>query len=117
MNGISKGTFGTYVKADWGKGRKFLTSILMGGWSMLDWMANALLMMSFYHNCRLYEGAEIPKGFYTKYEMEQAFLKAGKTKADGKKAFHNYSNLGSRITLWDAYDFKNGQAFIKPQYE
>jgi hypothetical protein len=117
MNGISKGTFGIYTKADWGKGRKFFSNLLMGGWSMLDWMANALLMMSFYHNCRLYEGDEIPKGFYTKYEMEQAFLKAGKTKADGKKAFHNYSNLGSRITLWDAYDFKNGQAFIKPQYE
>lgn len=117
MNGVSKGTFGTYVKADWGKGRKFLTNILMGGWSMLDWMANALLMTAFYHNCRLYEGTEIPKGFYTKYEMEQAFMNAGKTRADGKKAFHNYSHLGSRITLWDAYDFKNGQAFVKPQYE
>jgi hypothetical protein len=76
MNGISKGTFGTYVKADWGKGRKFLTSILMGGWSMLDWMANALLMMSFYHNCRFFEGVVengvyvIKPGFYTKYELQ-----------------------------------------------
>ena len=117
MNGISKGTFAIYTKADWGKGRKFFSNLLMGGWSMLDWMANALLMMSFYHNCHLYEGDEIPKGFYTKYEMEQAFLNAGKTKADGRKAFHNYSNIGSRITLWDAYSFKDGQAFIKPQYE
>ena len=117
MNGISKGTFATYTKADWGKGRKFLTNILMGGWSMLDWMANALLMTAFYHNCRLYEGNEIPKGFYTKYEMEQAFLKAGKTKADGKKAFHNYAHLCSRITLWDAYGFSDGRAFVKPEYE
>jgi hypothetical protein len=70
MNGISKGTFGIYTKADWVKGRKFFSNLLMGGWSMLDWMANALLMMAFYHNCRLYEGTEIPKGFYTKYEME-----------------------------------------------
>lgn len=117
MNGISKGTFGIYTKTDWGKGRKFLSSILMGGWSMLDWMANALLMMAFYHNTRLYEGDEIPKGFYTKYEMQQAFMKAGKTKSEGTKAFHNYTNLMSRVTLWDAYGFKNGEAFVKPEYE
>jgi hypothetical protein len=46
MNGISKGTFGIYTKTDWGKGRKFITDLLMGGWSMLDWMANSLLMMA-----------------------------------------------------------------------
>lgn len=117
MNGISKGTFGLYTKTDWGKGRKFLSNLLMGGWSMLDWMANALLMMAFYHNCRLYEGNEIPKGFYTKYEMQQEFAKVGKSKSYANKIHHDWSNFGRRITLWDAYGFKNGEAFVKPEYE
>lgn len=117
MNGISKGTFGIYTKTDWGKGRKFLSNILMGGWSMLDWMANALLMTAFYHNVRLYEGNEIPKGFYTKYELQQEFLKIGKTKSYANKIHHDWSNFGRRVTLWDAYTFKDGEAFIKQEYE
>lgn len=117
MNGISKGTLGIYSKADWGKGRKFLSNIIMGGWSMLDWMANALLMTAFYHNCRFYDGGVVPNGFYTKYELQQAFLNAGKTKADANAAHHNFKNFGRRDTLWDAYYFIDGEAHVKPQYE
>lgn len=132
MNGISKGTYGTYVKADWDKGRKFLSNFLMGGWSMLDWMANALLMTAFYHNVRFYEGLKddagnsiIEAGFYSKYDLQQAFLKAGRTKHEANLVHANYAGMFSsteeeymkadgsigkrkvlgRISLWDAYEF------------
>ena len=117
MNGISKGVYGTYIKADWGKGRKFLSNLLMGGWSMLDWMANALLMTAFYHNIRFYDGGVVPTGFYSKYELQQEFLKAGHTKAEANYAHHNWGNFGRRVTLWDAYYFKNGEAYVRPEYE
>lgn len=118
MNGISKGIFSTYTKADWGKGRKFATNLLMGGWSMLDWMANALLMVAFYHNCRFYDGGEIPTGFYTKYEMQKAFAKVGKSKHYANLIHHNWSNYGNRVTLWDAYKFNGkGEVFVKPEFE
>jgi hypothetical protein len=103
----------------------------MGGWSMLDWMANALLMMAFYHNCRFFEGVIengtqiIKPGFYTKYELQQAFINAGKTKAEANKIHHGWGDIfdsaeyktldkdgnvvkkkfRGRITLWDAYQF------------
>jgi hypothetical protein len=117
MNGISKGVYGIYTKADWGKGRKFLSNLLMGGWSMLDWMANALLMTAFYHNIRFYDGGIVPTGFYSKYELQQEFLKAGHTKAEANYAHHNWGNFGRRVTLWDAYYFKNGEAYVRPEYE
>lgn len=131
MNGISKGTFSIYNRADWGKGRKFLANVLMGGWSMLDWMANALLMTAFYHNCRFFEGIVengvqlIKPGFYTKYELQQEFLRIGKTKHEANKAHLDLGDIVNvteykkldengnvvkgkihgRITLWDAYQF------------
>lgn len=146
MNGISKGTFATYTKTDWGRGRKFFNNILMGGWSMLDWMANALLMTAFYHNCRFFEGIVengvqiIKPGFYTKYELQQEFLKVGKSKSEANSAHGNIGNIlnvteyekidkegnvvkgkiHGRITLWDAYQFapyyKNEKGEIKKAY-
>lgn len=132
MNGISKGTFGIYTKTDWGKGRKFISDMLMGGWSMLDWMANSLLMMTQYHNIRFYEGLQdengndiVEPGFYSKYDLQQAFMRAGRSKHEATSVYNNYSRMASttiepymrkdgstgarkvlgRITLWDAYEF------------
>lgn len=117
MNGISKGTFGIYAKSKQSRGRKLWSDILMGGWSMLDWMANALLMTAFYHNCRFYDGGVVPTGFYTKYELQQAFLNAGKTKSEAYLAYHNFKYFGNRTTLWDAYYFKEGEAYVRPEFK
>lgn len=133
INGISKGTYGTYVKADWGKGRKFVSNLLMGGWSMLDWMANALLMTAFYHNVRFYDGDVVEKGFYSRYELQQAFKRAGHSKHEATLAHHGYGDLlkgKARVTLWDAYEFApyvddgqgnkiklHGQVRVKPEFE
>jgi hypothetical protein len=80
----------------------------MGGFSMLDWMANALLLRSFYNNIRLYDGGIVPTGFYSAYELKQAFVNAGHTK---KEAY--LAHMWSTTTLWGAYD-SNMQ--LKPEF-
>lgn len=79
LNGVSKGTHQIYEHLNYGKGRRIASNLLMGGFSMLDWMANSLLLRSFYNNIRFYDGDVIPKGFYSAYEIEQKFIKAGKS--------------------------------------
>lgn len=99
LNGISKGVYSIYEKMNYGRFRKIVSNLLMGGFSMLDWMANALLMRSFYNNVRFYDGNVIPKGFYTSYEFERMFINAGKSKWEGRLAFEM-----STQTLWGAYN-------------
>lgn len=99
LNGISKGIHQTYEHLNYGRFRRIFTNLLMGGFSLLDWMANALLMRSFYNNIRFYNGNVVPKGFYSRYELEQAFLKAGQSKFKAKLA-----HMRSTQTLWGAYD-------------
>lgn len=109
LNGISKGTHQIYEHLNYGKVRRIASNLLMGGFSLLDWMANALLMRSFYNNIRFYNGKVIPKGFYSAYEIEQEFIKAGKSKYAAKLA-----HAMSTTTLWGAY---NKDMFVKPKYE
>jgi hypothetical protein len=99
LNGVSKGVHQIYERMNFGRIRKVATNMLMGGFSMLDWMANALLLRAFYNNIRFYDGDVIPKGFYSSYELQQAFLNAGHTKHEAKIA-HMMTNQ----TLWGAYD-------------
>lgn len=109
LNGISKGTRQLYENLNYGRVRRIGSNLLMGGFSMVDWMANALLMRSFYNNVRFYDGDVVEKGFYSRYELEQAFLNAGSTKAKAKVA-----HAMSTQTLWGAYD---NDGYLKPEYE
>lgn len=128
LNGISKGVEKIYGHTNWSRLKKITTELLMGGFSMLDWMANSLLMVAFYHNNRFFEGDAslgIPAGFYTKYELQQAFIKAGKSASDasacriftkGLGGYETYKydkdgnkvkvRIPGRLTLWDAYEFE-----------
>ena len=109
VNGISKGVHQTYEHTNYGRIRKVFYNLLMGGFSMLDWMANALLLRSYYNNIRFYDGGIVPTGFYSAYELKQAFVNAGHTK---KEAY--FAHMWSTRTLWGAYD-SNMQ--VKPEYE
>lgn len=109
INGISKGVHQTYEHTNYGRGRKVLNNLLMGGFSMLDWMANSLLLSSFYNNVRFYDGGIVDTGFYSLYELEQAFVNAGHSKKEAILA-----HIMCNKTLWGAYD-ENMQ--VKPQYE
>jgi hypothetical protein len=69
---ISKGTRATYEHMNWGRLKKLGAQFLMGGFSMLDYIMNGLLLMTHMSNVRLYEGdLQVPKGFYTLYELQQ----------------------------------------------
>jgi hypothetical protein len=109
LNGISKGVHQIYEHMNYGRVRKIASNLLMGGFSMLDWMANALLLRAFYNNVRFYDGDVVEKGFYSSYELRQAFINAGHTKHEAKMA-----HMMANTTLWGAYD---NNMEVKPEYE
>lgn len=91
---------------------KFLVHSPMGIFTMFDYFNTMWLMHSYYNHVKLYNGNEIEKGFYTKSQFIYKFLDAGFTK---KHALEEYKLAST--TLWDAYEFKNHRAVVKPQYE
>ena len=110
--GISKDYAATSSNVGTNRFIKILNQSLMGGYSALDYVSNATLLRAFMNNYRFYDGDTIPKGFYTKYEMQQLFLKAGKSKFKA-----NLAHMSCGTTLYGAYKFNNGLAEIKPEYE
>lgn len=110
--GISKDYAATSSNVGTNRFIKILNQSLMGGYSALDYISNATLLRAFMNNYRFYDGDTIPKGFYTKYEMQQLFLKAGKSKFKA-----NLAHMSCGTTLYGAYKFNNGLAEIKPEYE
>lgn len=116
VNGISKDFHRTHTGTSRNKVRKFLGNILMGGFSALDYFGNACLLRSKYNSYKLYEGYEIPQGFYTKQEMISAFIDAGYSPKDSKKLAKKHTSLSTK-TLLGAYEFRDGSAYVKPQYE
>ena len=109
INGVSKGVLQTYGHMNYGKTRKIVLNLLMGGFSMLDWMAQALLMRAFYNNVRYYDGGVVESGFYTAYELRRLFQQAGHKKSEATLA-----HMMCKTTLWDAYD-KDGN--IKDEWK
>ena len=110
--GISKDYAATSSNVGTNRFIKILNQSLMGGYSALDYVSNATLLRAFMNNYRFYDGGTIPTGFYTKYEMQQLFLKAGKSKFKA-----NLAHMSCGTTLYGAYKFNNGLAEIKPEYE
>ena len=110
--GISKDYAATSSNVGTNRFIKILNQSLMGGYSALDYVTNATLLRAFMNNYRFYDGSTIPKGFYTKYEMQQLFLKAGKSKFKA-----NLAHMSCGTTLYGAYKFNHGLAEIKPEYE
>lgn len=112
---ISKGTRATYEHMNWGRLKKLGAQFLMGGFSMLDYMMNGLLLMTHMSNVRLYEGdSQVPKGFYTLYELQQQFVKTGRTKFEA-----TLKHLMLHEDLYNAFEFVSGEGVcvIKPKYQ
>ena len=110
--GISKDYAATSSDVGTNRFIKILNQSLMGGYSALDYISNATLLRAFMNNYRFYDGGVIPTGFYTKYEMQQLFTKAGQSKFKA-----NYAHMCCGTSLYGAYSFKHGLAEIKPEYE
>jgi hypothetical protein len=109
MNQISKNNSEIFESLHKGWFRRFcLKYLMMGGYTLGDYMNNSIVMMSFYHHTRLlkdediaeYEISGVSAGFYTRSQLIKALTDAGHTKKQAKAI---YSNL--HTTLYDAYDW------------
>ena len=101
MNNVSKDTRRIYNNMNYGRTRKLINNICLGGFSMLDYGANCILLKSYYNNIRFYNGNSslgIKPGWYSKYELKQAFIDAGGSNLDAEIAYFRCNE-----TLWDAY--------------
>lgn len=96
--------------------RKFAGQMLMGGFSLLDYFGNVILLRSKMSSYKFYDGDEVEKGFYTKTQLKNKFIDNGLSPKDAKSAANNYFNFSTE-TLLDAYYYKDGQALIKPRFE
>lgn len=110
MNNISKNNSEIFESLHKGWFRRFcLKYLMMGGYTLGDYMNNSVVMMSFYHHTRFFDASQFPQfygintGFYTRNQLIKAFTDAGFTRKEAKGA---YSQL--HTTLWDAYDWKPG---------
>ena len=109
--GIGKDYKMIYEHQDYGRTRKFVTNLLMGGYSMIDYVNNSILLRSNLSGIRFYNGNKIPKGFYTKWEMQQAFVQAGYSIYQGTLA-----HMCCTKTLWGAIKYKHGYTWISDDY-
>lgn len=84
MNQISKNNSEIFEGLHKGWFRRFcLKYLMMGGYTLGDYMNNSIVMMSFYHHTRLFEDtsyAGVKPGFYTRNQLIKAFIDAGYTK-------------------------------------
>ncbi len=96
--------------------RKIAGQILMGGFSLLDYFGNVILLRSKMNSYKFYDGDEVEKGFYTKTELKNKFIDKGLSPKDAKAAANNYFNFSTE-TLLDAYYYEDGEALVKPRFE
>ena len=107
-NALSKSNTETFTKLNHSKIFRFIEEhMLMGGYTLGDYMCNSMLLLQFYNHVKLYNGK-----FYTKNQLIQKFIEDGKTQKEAKRAYRT-----SKYSLYDAYQFKNGKLSIKPQFE
>ena len=114
--GISKNFIASNTGTARSKIRRIAGYMLMGGFSMLDYLGNAILLRSRMNAYRFYDGDEFEKGFYTKTELKNKYIDIGLSPKDAKAAAKNYFNISTE-TLLNAYYYSDGQALIKPKYE
>ncbi len=114
MNQISKNNSEIFEGLHKGWFRRFcLKYLMMGGYTLGDYMNNTVVMMSFYHHVRFFDPHEweisgvqisgVKPGFYTRNQLIKAFTDAGYSKKQAKAV---YSDL--HTTLYDAYDWSPG---------
>ena len=111
LNGLSKDYTKLFDNLNHNRIIRTLNNLVMGGYSMFDYFSNMVMLRAHYRNVRFYDGNVIPKGFYTAYEMRQAFKAAGKSWKQGALA-HSLC----KTSLWSVYEFKNHLAVVKDQY-
>lgn len=110
--GIGRDFKAIYAHQDYGRIRKFATNFLMGGYSSIDYINNMILLRANLDGVRFYNGNKIKTGFYTKWELHQAFTQAGLPWYEATLAY-----MCCTKSLWGALKTKHGYAYIDPDYE
>ena len=111
LNGLSKDYSKLFDNINHNRIIRTVSNLIMGGYSMFDYFSNMVMLRAHYRNVRFYDGDVIPKGFYTAYEMRQAFKAAGKSWKQGALA-HSLC----KTSLWSVYKFENHRAVVKDGY-
>lgn len=116
MNGVSKDPYRIYKNMNYGRTRKIINNICLGGFSLLDYGSNCILLKSYYNNIRYYKGnaAGVPAGWYSRYELQHEFSERGLSFMDFNIAYESCTH-----TLWSAYEYNSdgGYVEIKPEFD
>lgn len=72
---------------------------MMGGYTLSDYMVNAIVLLSFYHSCRLITLPNGKQEFLNKNEAVNTLMKNGYTQKEATRVWKK-----SKTTLWDAYE-------------
>ena len=87
--------------------------LLMGGYTLADYMINSMMLTATYNHYRLIKDPKTGKDkFFSKTDAINTFTSLGYTE---KEAINQWK--ASKTTLWDAYEEKDGLFVKKAEYE
>lgn len=87
--------------------------LLMGGYTLTDYMINSLMLRATYNHYRLIEDPKTnKKRFYSKTDAINEFTQLGYTEKQAIKLWKK-----SKDTLWDAYECIDGDFVLKDEYK
>lgn len=113
-NNLSRSNSDIFSSTDQFKVDRFVREhLLMGGYTLTDYMVNGLMLRATYNTYRLITDPKTSKqAFYSKSDAVNEFTKLGYTEKQAVKLWNK-----SAVTLWDAYDCIDGDFVVKDQYK
>lgn len=112
-NQLTKNNSNLFDRTDQSKLARFTHEFfMMGGYTLSDYMVNAITLLSFYHSCRLITLPNGKQEFLNKNEAVNTLMKNGYTQKEATSVWKK-----SKTTLWDAYEVQNGLFKVKDQYK
>lgn len=112
-NQLSKSNSEIFGQLDQSKISRILDQYFtMGGYTLIDYIINSAILMSFYHACRLIQLPNGKQEFLNKSEAINRLTQLGYTQ---KEAINTWKK--SKTNLWDAYELKDGLFQVKDQYK
>lgn len=114
-NQLSRSNAEIFGKTDQSKITRFISNhLLMGGYTLGDYLVNSTILYTVYHHYRLVENPITKeKTFMSREDVIRIFLDSGKSE---KEAIKYYNKC--KTTLWEAYEVnKFGVLTVKDQYK
>lgn len=114
-NQLSRSNAEIFGKTDQSKITRFISNhLLMGGYTLGDYLVNSTILYTVYHHYRLVENPITKeKTFMSREDVIRIFLDSGKSE---KEAIKYYNKC--KTTLWEAYEVnKFGVFTVKDQYK